>query len=78
MQLLPSIRSIPDRDQLTTALMLRRKEEEEEEESIKQHAIASLPSHKASTDPNSALRSIKTGEYPARSTFVHRDYRPSY
>lgn len=76
MQLLPSIRSIPDRDQLKTALMLRKKEEEEE--SIKQHAIASLPSHKASTDPKSALLSIKTGEYPVRSTFVHRDYRPSY
>ncbi|RAO65947.1 uncharacterized protein BHQ10_001959 [Talaromyces amestolkiae] len=64
MQLLPSIRSVTDRDQLAIVLMLREKEKEEEEEEeeafAKKHAIASLPSRKTSTDSNSVIRSIKT------------------
>lgn len=72
MQLLPSIRSVTDRDQLAIVLMLREKEKEEEEEEeeafAKKHAIASLPSRKTSTDSNSVIRSIKTGEYPVIST----------
>lgn len=61
MQLLPSIRSGTDRDQLTITLMLRKKEKEEE--FAKKHAIATPPSPKASTDSDSVIRSIKTGEY---------------
>lgn len=70
MQLLPSIKSVTDRDQLTIALMLREKEKQEEEEEeaefAKKHAVTSQPSRKASTDSNSVLRSIKTGEYLIR------------
>jgi hypothetical protein len=55
MQLLPSIRSLSDHDQLAIALMRR----EKEEEIAKQHATAS---QKGSTNPKSVLLPIKAGE----------------